>query len=184
MRLKDYLNDFTRENEELKKIKEAMDTQAIIDANSGNMGTSVQDAGDGEKHVQPVQVLTLDKLQLESQLKSKETLILALNKKLDQSETNKLELLNQISGLEDQIERNKLKSESQINEHLASIDELETQVSNIKKKMQIMAKEHEKYKDVTTQKEIMNFAQQITQMHNTMNTSDPSRPSLGLVNKS
>jgi hypothetical protein len=51
MRLKDYLNDFTRENEELKKIKEAMDTQAIIDANSGNISSAVQDTGDGEKHV-------------------------------------------------------------------------------------------------------------------------------------
>ena len=75
---------------------------------------------------------------------------MALNKKLDQSEANKLELLNQISSLEDQIERNKAQSEQQINEHLATIDELETQVSNIKKTMQVMAKEHEKYKEVTT----------------------------------
>jgi len=45
-----------------------------------------------------------------------------------------------------------------------------------------MAKEHEKYKDLNKQTEIINFANQVTQMHNTMNTNDPTRPSLGLVN--
>lgn len=104
-----------------------MDTQAIIDANSGNVNQVAHDSSDGEKPgPQQVQVLTQDRLQLESQLKSKEMLIHALNKKIDQSEANKLELLNQISSLEDQVERNKLKAEQTINGHLETIDELET----------------------------------------------------------